>query len=796
MIKHNLVIAYRSFLRDKSSFLINLLGLSSGLACALLIFLWVRDEMQMDKFHEKDAQLYQVMQRYNTPAGVKVVDWSPGPLAEALKAETPEVEYAARAKMGVGFYDGILTYGEKHLRAAPIYVQEEYLDVFSYPLLHGDKSRALTDKYAVLISEEMALKLFSSTEEAVGKTIEWTKKFGDIVDFSGVFTITGVFKDIPPNSTTKFDVIFPFEFYKEKNPGVMLWSNDQAAAFLILKKGADIEALDKKITALVQSNRENQNAFFLKKYSSSYLYGKYENGLEAGGRIEYVWLFSVIAFLILIIAAINFMNLSTAKASMRIKEIGVKKTLGANRKNLLFQFVSEYALLSLIALLLAGVLISLFLPQFNQITGKRLALSMHLDLLLSFLAIGLGTGLISSIYPALYLSGFKPAQVLKGKLKASFGETWIRKGLVVFQFAVSVVLMVSVLVIYRQMNFVHHKNLGYDRDNIIRIKNEGPLEEKIETFLAELKKIPQVVNAANSNIKLIGSENFTSGIRWKEQEPDERMLINVFTTNYDFLETYGIKIKEGRSFSRVYGTDTLKVVLNEAAVNGMGLKNPVGQIINFWGEDVEIVGITEDFQYQSLYHEVQPCIFRLFRASDNYGYEIWVKIQAGKNKEAIDKIASLYETFNPGFEFEFRFLDEEYQAMYESENRIAALSKYFALLAIIISCLGLFGLAAFTAERRTKEIGIRKVLGSSVWGVVRLLSTDFIKMVLIAIVIALPLSFLIARRWLEDFAYKIDLQWTFFAGAAVLTLLIAWLTVVFQTLKAARVNPVLCLKEE
>ena len=386
--------------------------------------------------------------------------------------------------------------------------------------------------------------------------------------------------------------------------------------------------------------------------------------------------------------------------------------------------------------------------------------------------------------------------MLKGKIQTSWGEIWSRKGLVVFQFAISLVLIVSVVIVYKQMNFVYTQNLDYNKDQVITFKNQGPLQDKIESFLTEAKNLPHVLETTNSNNRLVGGQSWTGGITWEGRPEDLSFIIYVFTSNYHFLETFDIKLKEGRSFSPELKSDTTKVILNEAAIKSMGLQDPVGQTITFWGEQVEIIGIAEDFVYQSAYEGINPCIFRVFGEANNVGEYVYVKIKAGQEKEAIAAIEKLYEEFNPGYVFEYRFMDEEYQDLYQAETKVASLSKYFAGLAILISCLGLFGLAAFTAERRTKEIGIRKILGASVWNIVRLLSTDFTSMVVIAILIALPVSYLIASNWLDNFAYRIDLQWWYFTGAAVLTLLIAWATVSFQTLKAANINPAECLRDE
>ncbi len=797
MFKHNLLIAYRSFLKNKGSFLINLLGLTTGLACALFIGLWVQDELQIDSFHAKKDRLYQVMQEVPMVDGVMVADWSPGPLAQALMDELPEVEQAISAKMAPDVLDGIISYKENYIKARPHYADQGFFDLFSYPLLHGDASQVLSSPYEIVISADLAEKLFGSPAQAMGETVRWEKKIGEIIDFSRDFSVAGVFDNMPARSSERFDILFSFDFYLEKSPQTAEWFNDQATTYVLLKPGMQTTGLDEKITALVGARREAQHDFFLKTFTSRYLYNNYDKGAAAGGRIEYLWLFSVIALLMLMIAGVNFMNLATAKASIRVKEIGTKKTIGASRGQLIAQFVQESLLIVVLAFLCAVLVVYLLLPQFNLVTGKMLTLNAgSYQLWGVMLAVALFTGLLSSIYPALYLSGFNPIQVLKGKMQISFGEVWLRKVLVVFQFAVSAVLIVFVMVIFLQMEFIQTKNLGYDRDNVISIQREGALEQEVETFLSEVRALPGVQYVSNSSSKLIDTSNFTWGIDWPGRQPDEELQINPFIVNFDYLETFDINLAEGRSFDAAFGNEQNKVILNEAAVASMGLENPIGTVLTIWNEEVEVIGVVADFHFQSMYIDIAPCFFKLFPEGNNYGPEINVKISAGAEVATLAQIERLYTVHNPGYPFDFKFVDDEYQAIYESEARTSVLSRLFAALAILISCLGLFGLAAFTAERRTKEIGIRKVLGASAWGIVGLLSKDFTRMILIAIVVALPISFFIVNRWLEAFMYSIELEWWIFAAAALVTLCTAWLTVGFQTFKASMINPTTCLQYE
>ncbi len=790
MFRHNLLLIYRNFQRFKSTFLINLIGLSTGLACALLIFLWVNDELSVDKFHENDAQLYQVMELQQQADGLNTQEYTPGLLAESLAEDMPEVKYAAAVAPAAWFGDFTLSVGEKNIKAPGQFVGKDFFTIFSYSLLQGEESQVLTDKNAVVISEGLARHLFGTTENVVGKTLDW-----HILHFTQPAVISGVFANIPANSTAQFDFALPFEAFKEINPSVVSWGNDGPHTFLVLQKGTDITQFNKKIERYIDGRYEQKDyrTLFARPYSEGYLYGTYENGVQAGGRIEYVRLFSIIALFILIIACINFMNLSTAKASRRVKEVGIKKAVGASRSTLIVQYLSESFLMSFLSLLTAIVLVGLLLPQFNIITGKQLSLIFSAPLVVSFLGITLLTGLIAGSYPALYLSGFNPVAVLKGKLNSSVGELWARKGLVVFQFALSVILIVSVWVVYQQIAFVQNRNLGYDKDNLISFPIEGRVAENPETFLTEIKRIPGVANASSMQENVVGNASSTVGLSWKGKNPDEVVEFQDFSVGYDLIETLGVEMTGGRSFSRAFGSDSSAIIFNEAAIALMGINDPIGTTVNLWGKDRQIIGVVKDFHFESLHEAVKPIFIKL---EGDLTMTVIARLEAGKEQETLAQLHSFYQTFNPGYSFDYRFVDADYQALYAAEQRVSTLSKYFAGLAILISCLGLFGLAAFTAERRMKEIGIRKILGASDFSIVRLLSGDFTRMVLVAIVIALPVSYLLAWQWLQGFAYSIPLQWWYFAGAGLTALLIAWFTVGLQTVKAARVNPADCLRDE
>ena len=779
---------YRNFKRFKSTFFINLIGLSTGMACTLLIYLWVSDELGMDKFHENGPRLYQVFTNQHQTKDIVTLGEGPGLLGESLEQEMSEIEYAVScSQIGSVF---TLTAADNHVHAAGHFASKDFFKMFTYPLIEGDRGQVLADKNSIVISEAKALALFNTTKDIIGKFIEV-----QTVDGKSLAQISGVFQNISPNSSVQFDFVLSFELFKEIIGDGLTWGNHHALTYVLLHENKSVSEFNHRIKDFIKTKNKDSNiTLFAQPYSETYLYGNYENGVPTGGRIEYVRLFSIIAIFIIIIACINFMNLSTAKASRKLKEIGIKKAIGAARRTLIQQYLTESLVLSFLSLLIAILIVDLFLPSFNTLTGKQLILIFNAKLILAILSIAAATGILAGSYPAIYLSGFNPASVLKGKLTGSLSETWARKGLVAFQFSLSIIFIVCVLVIYKQIEFIQSKNLGYDKGNILYFRMEGKVSENKEAFLSEIKNIPNVINASSMWGSIVGGTGFTTGsFDWEGRNQDEIIQFELLGVDYDLLEVLGIEMESGRSFSRDFPSDTSKIILNEKAISVMGLKDPVGKIFNLWGNDMEIIGITKNFHFQSLHEDVKPFFFRLVPRETS---EIMVKIKGGQEKEAIDNIRLVCQKFNPGYSFDYKFLDQDYQGQYEAEMRVAKLSRYFAGLAILISCLGLFGLAAFTAERRLKEIGIRKVLGSSVFGVVALLSADFTKIVLLSIITALPISYLITKQWLDGFAFKISLEWWYFIGAGIIALIISWITVSAQAFKAARVNPVKCLSNE
>ncbi len=790
MLKHHFILFIRNIKKYKASFFINIVGLSTSLTCAVLIFLWVNDELSIDKFHENDSQIFHLMELLSFTGKTEANETTSGNIVPLLLEEMPEIAMATQ----VAKYpqNATLSVEEKTIKADGQYVSKDYFKIFSFPIIEGDKNNIWSNTNTILVSERLAKNLYGSTQNAMAKIIDFQRE--------KKFTVAGVFRDIPKHSSEKFDFVLSYEEKALSQTNLMDWGSQGTHVYVSMKPDTDITAFNDKIKPFIQEKTNNRWRYrtpFLTKYSDEYLYGKYENGIQTGGRITYVKLFSLIAIFILIIACINFMNLSTAKASRRLKEIGIKKVAGASRNTLVFQYLTEAIGMAFLALLFALVFVFLLLPEFNHITGKQLSINFDYGFVLSLLGIILFTGLLSGSYPALYLSGFKPATILKGKLNVSVGEIWTRKGLVIIQYTVSIILIVSVLIVHKQIDFIQNKNLGYTKEQIIHFDLEGKTRDQshIDTFLAELNNIPGVINASAGRTTVSGqNQNWgVGGFNWEGKDPGDQTQFQHMIAYYDLIEMLDIEVVEGRSFSREFSSENTKVIFNEAAIKHMQLKDPVGKTIKFWERDTEIIAVVKDFHFKSLHEDIKPMMMSFW--PDRLS-KFMVKIEAGKEKETLALIEDFYLDYNPGFLFDYTFLDKNYQELYLAEQRVSKLSRYFAALAIIISCLGLFGLVSFTAERRKKEIGIRKILGDSSMNISMLLSQEFVKLVLVAIAIGLPISYLLTNNWLSGFAYKTAANLWYFLIAGTIVLIITILTVSTQTIIAANRNPVEALRDE
>lgn len=779
MLRKKLMNILQNWKNLNSSFLINMIGLSIGLACTILIYLWISDELNFDKFHEKDSQLFQVMGSTQMSNDIEISWATSGLLADLLQEEIPEIEYSVTTVTDAE--SNILSVDENSIQSVGLYIGEDFFNLFSYNLIQGKPTEIFPNINSIILSEELALKLFNTTNNIVGKVIE--------MDHKDQLIVSGIFKEMPLNSSVQFDFALPYKRIELQYAGIFAWGQNYFNTYLALKKGVSIPEINEKISAVYQKHSGSKNTtLFIRPYADQYLYDNYEGAVQSGGRITYVRLFSLIAILILVMASINFINLSTASASKRMKEVGLKKILGASRKSLVFDFMIESITISLFALIISIVIVKLFLPYFNVFVEKQIYLVFELNHILFIIGILLSTVLLSGIYPAFYLSGINSLNAFKGNQSYK-----LRKGLVILQFAISIILIASVFILLRQMNFIYGQDLGYCKDNIIYFEKARDTGENIETFISELKNIHGVKNVTSTAWSFVGQKASTDGLSWNGKSSDDNMSFGVQQINYDFFETFGIQLEEGRSFSKNFKSDDSKIIFNEAAIRAMGIEDPIGKNINVWGRERQIVGIVKDFNYESLHTKINPLFFILKPTNSK---KIMVKIEEGMESDVINNVEKKYHEFNPQSSFEYKFLDQEYQSLYVAEKRVIILSKYFAGIAILISCLGLLGLAIFTTEQRRKEIGIRKVNGATISEIIIMLNKDFLKWVSIAFVIATPIVYYAMYQWLQRFAYRIELSWWIFILAGCLAMIIAMVTVSLQTFWAARRNPVESLRYE
>jgi ABC-type antimicrobial peptide transport system permease subunit len=757
------------------------------MTCSLMILLWLQDEWKMDRFHANDKRLYRVMENQHYAGSINTYPSTPGILAENMVKDIPHIEMASQF---LWEEEPLFTVGDKFDKEKGRYAQKDFLKMFSYKLARGNAATALDRPDAIVISQRLADKYFIG-EDPMGKTIRIDKR--DNVQ------VTGVLEEIPKSSSVKFDFLMNYDVWWKRNEWAQQWGNNGPRCYVLLAQNADVNKVNAKIKDYIKTKNPGSNVdLFLQNYGESYLYSNWEAGKQNGGRIEYVRIFSIVAIIILIIACINFMNLATARSLKRAREIGVRKVVGAFRKQLMGQFIGESMFVAFLAMIVSILLSLLILPGFNTLTGKQLSLNFtDPSLIGAVLLLTLVTGLIAGSYPALFMSSLDPIVVLKGTLKFRWGATFFRKVLVVVQFALSTILILAMVVVYRQIDYIHNKNLGFHREDLLYMPLEGELSKNFETFKQELLRQPgiQYVSSAASSPLEVGSS--TMGVLWPGKDTTKQLLFSNNPVTYDYIKTMGIELVDGRDFSPAYGMDTVNYLINEAAARQIGYREPVGKELTMWGDKGHIIGLMKDYHHNSLHVPIDPLIIRLHKPSwGGFWGNVLVRTQPGKTKEALASMEKMFKQFNPGFPFRFYFTDREIANNYKAEYTVSKLSRYFAFLAIFISCLGLFGLVTFTAEQRIKEIGIRKVLGASVPGIVQMISKDFLLLVLIAMLIALPIAGFAMHQWLQDFAYRVNLGWTPFAAAGIAAILIALVTISFQAIKAAMNNPVKSLRTE
>jgi putative ABC transport system permease protein len=790
MFKNYFKTTFRNLWKNKTYSFLNIFGLAVGITCAALIFLWIEDEVSFNHNFAKRDYLYHVMQNEKSDAGISTNGSTPGPLAAALKADIPGIVNSGRLSWAM---DELVELGDKSIKENGMYADPSVLSMYSLPFIYGKPDNALNDPNSVVISETMSKKFFSDTNP-VGKVLKMNIKGAYSVD--GLYTVTGVFKDLPANCYYHFQWLSPYTTWEDANTWLKPWGNNLTETIVELAPTANPSAINKKLTNYLSTKVTGAtNHCFLFSMNDWHLRSNFVNGVQDGGSIKYVKLFSIIALIILLIACINFMNLATARSENRAKEVGVLKVMGARKKELIGKFITESLLMSFMAVLLAVGLLYALIPFYNELVEKQLSLNLFNPLHLGcLLAIGLIAGLVAGSYPAFYLSSFNPVKVLKGiKVKSSAGAIFIRKGLVITQFTASVILIISTIIVYRQVQHIKERDLGYSKDNLIYMDLQGNMKDHFGEIKNSLIATGYVENAATSLHDALHVYSYGDGFSWEGKDPNAKLPIHSNVVSSEYLSTMHMQLDKGRDFYTGH-MDSTNIIINESMAKLMGKEGKLGSIITAGTYKLTVTGIIKDFIYNDVYGKGAPLV--LF----NGGYSatvMAVRFKPNVNlSQALQKTEKVMKSANPGFPFEYRFADKDFDAMFSAETLIGKLAGVFAMLAIFISCLGLFGLASYTAERRTKEIGIRKVLGASVTGLTGLMAKEFLQLVTVSCLIAFPVAWWFMNNWLQDYEYRTTIHWWMFALAGLSALLIALLTVSFQAIKAAVANPVDSLRSE
>lgn len=782
MLKNYVKTAIRNILRQKGYSLINILGLSIGLAATILIMLWVSNELSFNRNNENFGRIYRIVQQQQYTSGPLTTPCMPAPLARDLRTDFPEFDDLFR------FYEvpGVISIDEEKRFAENVrYADSGLFKVFSFNFIEGSAETALKP-YTAILSKKGAERFFGN-EDPVGKVIKLNNEIS--------FKVNGIIEDPPENSSFTSELYLPFEHLSDIGLPLDRYGWNSYYIYAQINGNANVKAINEKIRHYFKQVRNDETLtteLFLFPLKKERLWAF--DGDPA--LITNIYIFSVIAVFILLIACINFMNLATARASKRGREIGLRKVVGARRKQLIYQFMSESILMALIALVFALALVHLFLPIFNELTATELSLNIFSPLIaLVLLGIAVLTGIIAGSYPAFYLSSLKPLITLRKSTSSDNGNPWFRRSLVIFQFVLSIALIISTMVIYKQMSYINNKDLGMNKENVIYARLRGDLSEKFYDFKAKLVQNPGVLSATRSSHLPFYVGSNSGGLIWEGKDNDDDVLIGFERSDYDYLETMQMELAEGRFFEKGYSSDTAAVVVNESAVRTMGMGNPVGKWIGFENNRgrYKIIGVVKDFNFLPLNREIEP--LSIYWSETSYSYML-LKLDGTKTAETIDYVESLWDQYLPAFPFEYNFLDEYYGRLYTNVTRLSKLISYFAILAILISCLGLFGLASFTAQQKTKEIGIRKVLGSSITKILALQQKEFFWLVLAANIISWPLAWYFMKDWLDTFAFKIELSPLFFMSAGVLSIAITFITVFILSYRAAIKNPVDAIKCE
>ncbi len=795
MLRNYFKTALRGMKRHPGYAAINVLGLALGLVVSFMILLWVQDEMGHDQFHTEVENVYQVMRTVDFGGQISTTEAVTVMLDDVLDENYPEIEYAGILgwENWSSFVRGDLAFRNMVRHAGP-----DIFRILTFEFLAGNPYTALDIPESVVLSEKMARMYFPEAFEGqkdakiaaaavVGQTIMLENRL--------LVTVTGVIENAPALSSITYDAFLPFEEYARRNSWLAGWGNNGFRIVVRLTKGADPVVVTEKIRNIIKENQEGSTAeLHLHPITKRYLWSEWKDGVLSGGRIEYVRIMGIVGLLILLIAAINFTNLATARSAQRALEIGIRKTFGGSRRGLAGQFLFESLFTAMLSFVFAIVVVWALLGSFNQLTEKSISLfAVSPVTWLLFGGITIATGLLAGLYPAAFLSGFGIMKVLRSRSTSGGGSGNLRRTLVVFQFAVSIVLIVGTMTVYNQLHMIQTRNLGFDRENIVIARLEGGAQEQFESFKAALKKNPNILDVTRADDNPYDINSSTTDPDWDGKDPDDNSLFYMVASDYDYLQTLKMELVAGRDFSREQGLDSSNFMINQATARKLGFEDPIGQRLAMWGQEGQIIGVVKDFNMHSVYDPIEPTIIRLNPAST---WMYFVRAAPGAEKDVVETMRTTFAQFSPGYPFNERFMDDEYNEMYTSEQVIGTLANWFAVLAIVIACLGLYGLASFTTTRRTKEIGVRKVLGASAPNVVALLTREFAILVAIAFMLAAPIAWWIMDQWLAKFEYRVDLGWGLFAAAGLGMVVITYATVGFQSLKAALANPSDSLRTE
>ena len=794
MIKNYFKLAWRNLIKSKGYSAINIGGLAVGMAVAMLIGLWVYDELTFDKYHKNYERIAQVMQHANFNGKVETQVANPALMGPELRNKFgSDFKYVVQSSWTGGH---LLSVGNKNFTHTGIFFEPDAPEMLTLKMLNGTRA-GLKDPYSILLSASAAESIFGK-EDPINKTIK--------LDRSYDVKVTGVYEDLPDNTSFReIKIMMPWQLWEIQNPWAKQmdepWGSNFSQTFAQIADNADMEKVSAKIKNAKLNNVSKEEAkyewvVFLQPMHKWNLYNEFKNGKNIGGNIQYVWLFGIIGIFVLMLACINFMNLTTARSEKRAKEVGIRKTVGSDRWQLIRQFFAESYLVVLLAFAFSLILVFLLLPTFNEIAGKKIEIAWQSPVFWLFsLVFILITGLLSGSYPALYLSSFQPLKVLKGTFRVGKFASIPRKVLVVTQFTVSVMLIIGTVIVYQQIQYAKNRPIGYTRNGLIRMGMEQEIRDHYEAIRTELKNSRAIEEMAASNSPLTQVWNTNGGFEWEGKDPNMAVDFPNNTVSYEFGKTVNWKIKAGRDFSREFATDSAAFIINESLVKFLGFDDPVGKVLKWNGEPFTIIGVVNDIMQESPFYPIRPTLYH----TDNYDnmYNLILKLNPQQNaKQSLSSIEQVWKKYTPGVPFDYKFVDEEFGSKFRAEERIGKLASYFAVLAIFISCLGLFGMASFVAEQRTKEIGIRKVLGAGVVTLWRLLSMEFFVLVLVSCIIAAPIAWYYLHNWLTNYDYRIEIKWHVFVLAALAALVITLLTVSFQAIKAAIANPVKSLRTE